>query len=284
VRQKDALFAQFNEWGFDEKGWTPHTRNRYTHRIRAAEEWLTKNRKVSVLFADTKDLKAYLFSTTPSARNRNNIRQALVAWCEFLIDQGIGKANPALGLKRLPEPDSFPKAISPKEAHRVEVAARHHGPMVEALILVMLYGGLRRDEARLLQWGHLDDGWLRFQGKGNKTRAVPVAKVLGRALDRWKAKSLEPVWVFPSPKFPERPMSESYLRTLVLAVAETAGVDLHPHKLRHTAATRLLETGADMRTVQEYLGHSSASTTAIYLKVRPVRLKEAISRLTYVEE
>lgn len=285
MRQKEALFDHFNEWGFDERGWGIATRKRYVQRIRQAEVWLTKNRNVSVLFATPKDLKAFLFGTEPTARNRNNIRQALVAWGDFLVDQEIARVNHAKELPRLKEPEYLPKALSPQQAHRVEVAAKQMGPMIEVMVLIMLYAGLRRTEVQYLQWSNINDGWLRYTGKRQKPRAVPIAKPLQRALDRWKQRTVEAEWLFPSPKIEGRAMSNTTLRAIVHQVGGLAGIPkLHPHQLRHTFATRLLETGSDVRTVQEALGHTSATTTSIYLKVRPARLQDAMERLNYIEE
>lgn len=289
MRQKDALFIRFTEWGWDNRSWSPITRRRYEYRVRSADSWLVANRKVSVLFASSKDLKAYLFSTTPAAPNRNNIRQALVAWGCFLVDEGIRETNPAADLPRLPEPDPMPKALEPKEAHRVEIAAKHMGPMIETLILVLLYTGLRRSEVRSLEWRHVQGEWLEFnsakrRGGAAHKRKLPLAKPALDALGRWHPRCSDAQWIFPSSRIEGRPVSERHLNTLVEEVGKIAGVHLHPHILRHTAATRLLETGADLRTCQEFLGHADPKTTARYLRVRSVRLKDAVDRLNYQEE
>lgn len=285
MRQKEALFDQFNEWGFDNRGWGLATRKRYVQRIRQAEGWLTKNRQVSVLFATTKDLKAFLFDSTPTARNRNNVRQALVAFYSFCVEEGIRRDNPATELPRLREPEYLPKALSAQQAHRVEIAAKHQGVMVEAMVLLMLYGGLRRAEVQMLQWSNVNDGWLRFVGKRSKPRAIPIAPPLQKALDRWKAKTYDAEWLWPSPKYEGQPMSVSMIRRILIEVGRVAGIpELHPHQLRHSAATRLLEQGADVRTIQEYLGHTSATTTSIYLKVRPARLKQFTDKMNYDQE
>lgn len=288
MRQKDALFIQFTQWGWDERGWSPVTRRRYDHRVRAADAWLVKNRKVSVLFASTKDLKAYLFSTTPAAPNRNNIRQALVAFGAFLVDEGIRPDNPASDLKRLPEPDPVPKALTPKEVHRCLVAAKHMGPMIEALITLLFYTALRRTEARTQEWANVEEEWIEFsagkrRGGAVRRRKIPLPKPARDALARWRAQCSDPQWVFPSSRLQGRPVSERHFNTLVEEVGKIAGVHLHPHICRHSAATRLLETGADLRTVQEFLGHADPKTTARYLRVRNVRLKDASDRLNYEE-
>lgn len=287
VRQKEALVRQFLEWGWDERGWSPNTRERYGRVVRGADRWLEPNRHVSIVTARAKDLKAYLFAQTPNARNRNRIRQTLVAWGEFMVDEGFWEANRALEIRRLPEPELLPQALADEDARRVKASARSFGPMIECLILVMLFAGLRRSEVRVLEWRHVgEDGWLRFKGaKGRgghgKDRAVFLAPPVRNALTAWKVKSSDPQWIFPSPRFSGRPISERYLHSLVADVGNMAGVPLHPHALRHTFATGLLELGADLRTVQEALGHSDPKTTAIYTRVRPAHLREAIEKLTF---
>lgn len=290
LKRKREIFFQFEKWGWDEKGWSPNTRKAYRQRVVKADAWLTENRSVSILYASQKDLKKYLFSTAPTARNRNNIRQALVGFGEFLVEEGLAEANNALALKRLPEPELLPKALETEIAHRIEVAAKHTGAMEEAMVLILLYGGLRLHELQSLEWRHLEGDWLKFTGsKGRggagKPRNVPLKPKVVQAIKRWRGQSQSPRYVFASPKNLERPMSKTWVHKIVREIGETAGLEgLHPHALRHTAATRLLETGADLATVQVFLGHASPQTTARYLKVRPPLLKEAVARLNYVDE
>jgi integrase/recombinase XerD len=277
------MFREFERWGFDERGWSQATRERYYRRALAADRWLTVNRGVSLIWATPKDLKAYLFSTPPNARNRNNVRQAMIGVGAFMVAKGITEANPALALPRLPEPESLPHALESAQARAVGLMAPSVGPMAQALVAVFLYAGLRKTEARLLEWASVsDDGWLRFRGKRSKERAVPLHARAQVILRRWRDESPDPDgrWVFPSPRRVGSPASETHVRTLIYEVGEAAGIPkLHPHTLRHTAATELLEAGADMRTLQEFLGHADPKTTAIYAKVRPPRLREAVDRM-----
>lgn len=281
---KEELFRGFAKWGFDDRGLSKTTRNKYENRARRADEWLEANRGTSLFLATPEDIKAYVHQTVPSASNRNDVRQALISFCDFMVEQGYQTTNAARALKRLPTEMGVPKAMEDSEAARLLNAARLWGLEGQVLVGVMLYAGLRRNEARLLEWRHVDwNGWLRFKhGKRKKDRVIPLHPDALLLLRRWHEESDEPVWVFPSPKYPGRPVGESYFGRMLRDIASMAGVEgVHPHKLRHTAATSLLDSGADLRTVQEFLGHADPKTTAIYTKVRPAKLRDAVDRLDF---
>lgn len=273
----------FERWGFDHKGWTPQTRERYVRRIRSAQEWLV-SRNVSLVDARPKDLQAYLFSTSATAGNRNNIRQALIAFGDFLVDQEWVEGNAGRQLPRLPTQRSMPKALEAAQAHRIAQAAREYDLVPRGLILLYLYTGLRRDEGRLLEWSHISEGydWVRFPGKGNKVREIPLHSDVRDALRSIRTLNLDPRWVFPSSRRNGKPYSKPWVQALMKDLGDLVGIpELHAHMLRHTVATRLLEQGEDIRTVQEWLGHAELSTTQIYTKVRPSRLRDAAARLNY---
>lgn len=283
-RYKDQVLLEFERWGFDVKGWANATRSKYLRRVKAADAWLEENRGTSILWAKPDDLKAYVYSTTTSARNRNNVRQALVGFYDFMVDRGWIDVNPALALSRLPEPQLLPKALDVDQASRILAALQVMNPMDALMVTLMLYGGLRKSEVRLLQWRDVsaDNEWVTVNGKGSKQRMIPLHETAQDALIRWRVQAVDAQWVFPSPRLKGRPVSESYIKGLLYEVGELAGVPgLHPHLLRHTAATRLLEKGATLREVQEFLGHADPKTTAIYTKVRPANLKDAVARLDY---
>jgi integrase/recombinase XerC len=153
-----------------------------------------------------------------------------------------------------------------------------------AIVEVLYASGIRVSELTGLELSSIDyeRSTLRVIGKGNKERVVPIGGPAMRAIDRWIKEA--------RPKFLSN-QSESALfigargkridqrvvRDIVYEATESLGdrERLGPHALRHSAATHLLEGGADLRTVQEILGHSSLATTQIYTHVTEERLKQA---------
>jgi integrase len=278
------VWFQFDRYGFDRRGWAETTRGRYMYKVRAADQWLRANRDVSVVWATPKDLAAYLFQTKPTPQTRNDIRAALVAFGGFLVDAEWRPDNPATGLPRLPVARSVPKALDLEQAQRLTRAAAHFSQMHQTMVMVMLYGGFRRDEVRRMEWHRVgEDGrWVTVLGKGRKERQVPIHEEGAKLLMAWKLNCPSPSWVFPSPKYPGQPVSCTYMANVLNMIGAAAGIrGLHPHVLRHTVATRMLEQTGDLRVVQVFLGHSSPTTTAIYTKVRPAKLEEASARLDF---
>ncbi len=285
----DLLLAEFIRWGYDTRGWGPSTRAKYEWRARSLERWLRANRNKSVLWAGEKDLRAWLFSTPINATTRNHYRQAVVALYAFLQEHEYVETNVALGLPRLPQPAPLPKALTACQAHAVEQAAKLFPAMIRCLVLAFLYIGLRKSEARLLEWRYvdLDGGWVRFTAKGRRERVLPIPHQAATALRNWQQECPDPRWVFPSSwgQVRGRPISETWVRNIIRDIGEAAGLKgLRPHQLRHTYATRLLDKGKHVRQVQELLGHASLQTTQIYLAVRPTNLKEAVDDLDYDPE
>jgi integrase/recombinase XerD len=154
--------------------------------------------------------------------------------------------------------------------------------MASVCVLLALYTGARHDEIRRLTWPQISDGWVRLAGKGAKERAVPIHARLRPGLGAWRVECPDPLWIFPSPACIGQPVGSTWVRRRVRAVGELAGIPgLHPHTLRHTFATALLDRDVNLRTVQELLGHARPETTVIYTHVRPARSAEAVGRLGF---
>lgn len=173
----------------------------------------------------------------------------------------------------------LPKPLRGGEADRL---AGHAGSERDRLIIRCgLLLGLRVSEicALTVPEVDLDDGIVLIsRGKGDKDRYVPIPSQLVSELAAWLGGRREG-YVFPSPR--GGPLTTRAVRYMVGRVAEEAGIvrRVAPHALRHTYATKLLDTGADLRQVQELLGHASISTTEVYLHVSRDRLRSAVERL-----
>lgn len=281
-RVRTEMFTQYDRWGWDERGWAKSTRYRYLRRAKAADAWLRDQGDPPLIWAETDHLRRYLFQTAPTAGNRNDIRTALVAFYGFVISQQWRVDNPALQLPRLPVPKPLPRALDIEQARRIVVTAAMYPPMERALLLCLIFGGLRKEEARTMEWRRVSEGFVTVMGKGSKERDVPLHPYAMLALESWRRESRASQWVFASPRREGKPVSRSWMQNLLEEVRTSAEVPgLTTHGLRHTAATRLLETGSNLREVQEFLGHASPQTTAIYTRVRKADLAKAAGRLDF---
>lgn len=156
-------------------------------------------------------------------------------------------------------------------------------------LVELLYGaGLRVGEAVALDVRDVDvlAREVRVLGKGSKERSVPLPQAAQEALGAWLAirrragYQAEPLFVSFRPGAKGRRLGERSVRRLLAERARGAGVvdHVHPHRLRHSYATHLLDTGADLRSIQELLGHASLTTTQRYLAVSAARLFEVYDK------
>lgn len=276
------MLRAFRTWGFDTNSWRESTRERYSRYIETADRWMRNHQGKPLSQANDDDIGRYMTTlpTTPSTRNVN--RQALVAYFDFLIDRGARANNPVETYPRLKRRRTLPKALSADEAAAVRDTAAKVGLRWGAATTVLLHAGLRASELLGLQWVDLQDGWIHVEGKGGHERNIPVHDRVSEALTAWRQSSGSARWVFPSPVNAHEPMSAPWLRENIADIGYDADVGrVHPHMLRHTFATRLVELGVDVRTIQMLMGHEDLSTTAIYLRVRPIQLREAVDKLEY---
>jgi site-specific recombinase XerD len=160
-----------------------------------------------------------------------------------------------------------------------DALARFHRRERDICLLSLLYDcGLRSHEAVSLTLDDVDLGasLITVWGKGGKMRRVPFCEATGTALKRWIAVRSNCVTSTTTNALllsvTGKPLSTSDVRRLVSRLAEKTGISASPHTLRHAYATHLLEGGADLRVIQELLGHSSITTTTIYTHVTTAHL------------
>lgn len=205
----------------------------------------------------------------------------------FLIREGFLSHNPADSIQLPKTPETLPDVLSISQIDALFSSPVEPNPVAlrNRAILEVLYGcGLRVSECVALDLGDVefDAGYVRVIGKGNKERISPLAGAALRALEIYLKEGRPGLC-----KSYAKPTSAVFLNArggrltrqgihgLVVHAGESIGLtSLHPHTLRHSYATHMLEGGADLRVLQEILGHSDISTTQIYTHVSKAHLRE----------
>jgi integrase/recombinase XerC/integrase/recombinase XerD len=207
-----------------------------------------------------------------------------------LVEHGVLDANPADLLPAPKQPRNLPRTMKPADVVRLleRIPASTPLEMRDRALFELAYAcGLRAEELVDLDLGGLDfDGeQIRVEGKGSKTRFVPVGEPALRALAAYLERgrpALEAGDGHPALFLSKsgRRLSTSDVRRRLRAWARHASAQagVHPHALRHSFATHLLEGGADLRAIQALLGHASISTTQVYTRVESARLRAAYAR------
>jgi len=220
---------------------------------------------------------AHLQSIGLSSASRSRALMAIKGLFRFLKKEGLVQSNPALHLEGPKLWQLVPEVLSVEEASRLlerPAVAR------DRAILELLYAaGLRVSELCALDIHDLDEGDVRVMGKGGKERLVPVHQRAVDAVDRYllERDDEEPA-LFLSKR--GRRIERGAVWSMVKRYAKESGIKrpISPHTFRHSFATHLLDGGADLRVIQELLGHSSIATTDRYTHVSQAKLQDAFER------
>jgi site-specific recombinase XerD len=258
-------------------------------------------RSVDPLEAARGDLRRYLARLVTAGTAAASVTRkvsTIRGFYKYLRAEGVLETDPFYGVKGPQKPRRLPKFLATDEVARLIGAADGREPpglRDRALLEVLYAAGLRVSEVAGLDLGDLDlrDRVVRVRGKGNKERVCVFGAPAELALDRY-LRDGRPALVSGKEtalylnRFGRR-LSARSVQTIVRACAVKAGIprEAHPHLLRHSFATHLLDGGADLRMVQELLGHESPNTTQVYLSVTESRkraaMEEALEGLREVE-
>lgn len=274
------------------RGASAKTRRAYAIDVHQLARWAS-TRHVEPEALEARLLRRYAallseqrMAPTTVARKLASVR----ALCRALVDSGTLEQNPAELVPAPKRPRSLPRTLKPTEVFALleRIPATTALELRDRAMFELAYGsGLRAEELVSLDLDDVDfDGeQLRVEGKGAKTRFVPLGEHAAAALERYLSRS-RPALLGPEDERAlllsksGRRLSTSdvrrRLRVWTRQAALQAGVS--PHWLRHSFATHLLEGGADLRAIQELLGHASISTTQIYTRVESTRLRSAYAR------
>jgi integrase/recombinase XerD len=289
-----APAEEYLSWLAVERGRSENTLAAYRRDLTAYVEFV-HGRGASLGDVGEPVVQDYLAYLKAAGRAPASVARALVAvrsLHRFLVDEGYAGSDPAgdVGVPRVPQ--GLPKALSEEEVEGLLGAVVGEDAIArrDRAILEVLYGtGLRISELVGLSLTDvsLDEGMLRAFGKGSKERVVPVGRLASQALAAWLSTSgrgaLAPErWarrgdaeaVFLNARGGR--LSRQGAWGIVRRYGDKVGLGgrLTPHVLRHSCATHMLDHGADIRAVQELLGHASISTTQVYTKVSTERLRQ----------
>jgi len=296
----NVLVEDFLQYLRHERGQAEHTQKTYAALLGKFIAWAAKQNLTDWKSVELKHLMAFLQyeRARPLADEpKESVKRlssesvyleiaALRAFYRFAETEKLLPANVAENLSLPRRWQRLPKALTNDEIKKLLEPEKPETPenLCDQAVLELAYAsGLRLAELRNLRLEqlHLDAGFINVIGKGNKERVVPVGKIAVAALNRYieigRPKLVTPR--SPANVFLTRRGTPFAAVTLWLHIKQRvrrAGVsrNITPHMLRHSFATHLLEHGADLRVIQELLGHASISTTEVYTHVTGDRLRE----------
>ena len=281
----------FLGWMASERGRSANTLAAYRRDLSGYEGWLAE-RELSVLTAARADIDEFVQARRVGGAAPSSIARQLAAvrmLHRFMCEEGVRADDPTADVEGVRVPAGIPHPLTEQEVDSLLAAVVGTDPAAlrDRALLEFLYGtGARIGEACGLSLADLDRDHrvVRLFGKGAKERLVPFGRAASAALETWIGEGrphMEPTrWarrgdqeaVFLNTRGAR--LSRQSAWAVVRRYGEAIGVAdrLSPHVLRHSCATHLLDHGADLRIVQEMLGHASISTTQVYTKVSQERL------------
>jgi len=259
-----------------ERRLSPHTVKSYQRDLSEARTLLGSQPWDTLTVHDMRSLAASLHRQGKSSKTIQRMLSTLRTFFRYLMREGLARDNPAMDIRAPKSGKRLPKALDVDQvSHLLDVGASNSEPLAlrDQAIMELLYAcGLRLAELLSLNLDSIDlhESQLLVTGKGNKTRQLPVGKPALTAVRRWLKvrpmliKSSDQNALFISKN--GRRLSPSSVQQRLKRHALERGLDdhLHPHKLRHSFATHLLESSGDLRAVQELLGHADLATTQVY--------------------
>jgi integrase/recombinase XerD len=285
----------FLVWLSSERGRARNTIDAYRRDLLGYHVWLSE-RGLSIASVTGGDIDAFVGNRRAGGAATSSVARQVAAirmLHRFMVEHGLRIDDPTADFEGVRVPAGLPKPLSETQVQSLLDAVLGDDPVArrDRALLEMLYAtGARISEAVGLSLHDFDreDHLVRLFGKGSKERIVPYGSLAARALDDWLGDSgrrhLEPLrWkrrddseaVFLNQRGGR--LSRQAAWAIVKQYGDRAGISeqLSPHVLRHSCATHLLDHGADLRVVQELLGHASVSTTQVYTKVSQDRLFDA---------
>ncbi len=272
----EGMLQDFTLYLLTEKGLSPLTVEAYCYDIgRFLEKNLSPFRQEQII-SHLASLKKQGYATATLARALISLK----VFCSFLLRENHAVDNPTIGLESPKLWNLIPEVLSSLEVDGLLNAPKQTtfiGARDKAILELLYASGLRASELCDLTIYSVDDIAIKVCGKGGKERVVPVGSKAIAAIDCYLSfrDQFDSEFLFLSNR--GKPLHRVEVWKIVKRYAKEALIQksISPHTLRHSFATHLLENGADLRIIQEMLGHVHIATTDRYTHVTPSRLKEA---------
>lgn len=290
ISSDEALLREYHTYLRLERGYSPNTVEGYEQDLEKLRTYC-KDNNVNFVHMEFEQLEDFIFEQfkdTRSEATQARILAGIHAWFRFLLYKDYIEQDPSELLEGPRKSRHLPTVLSLDEVNRMMAAidlSSNEGHRNRAM-MEMLYGsGLRVSELVNLQLSriYLQDHYMLIEGKGSKQRLVPLSPVAEEWFGYWMQE--RSTW----PLKPEsqdiafvnrygRPLTRAMVFTIVKRLCAEAGITktVSPHTLRHSFATHLLQNGADLRVIQQLLGHEDLGTTEIYTHLNVQDLRNAV--------
>lgn len=290
----DRALRDYKDYLRIERGLSENSIANYALDIKKLIKWLEENEMiVSPISITESTIQQFIYSIakTVNPRSQSRVISGLRGFFNYLIFEEYRKSNPLELIESPKLGRKLPDTLSISEIDELIASIDLSSPQGERnrAILETLYGcGLRVSELIHLQVSDLffDEGFIKVTGKGDKQRFVPIGATTIKYIEIYRNHVRIHQEIVASAKdtlFLNRrgkPLTRAMIFTIVKQLAEKAGIqkNISPHTFRHSFATHLLENGADLRAIQQMLGHESITTTEIYTHIDTSHLTEIINR------
>ncbi len=289
---QDEIVDEFYQFLILERGLSQQTIAAYACDLNKFQDYLLQKGIEDFTKVQMREIEGFIHWLTQkklSPRSRARVLATIKTFFRFLILSQRLETSPAVLIETPRFPKKLPQVLSLEEVERLleQPDTTHPRGLRDKAMLELLYAtGLRVSELVRLKLNqlNLEVGYISVVGKGAKERLVPVGRQAQQALTQYLKKGRAALLKKPSSYlfigYRGRPLTRQGFWEIIKKYAIKAGINkpISPHTLRHSFATHILERGADLRSVQTMLGHSSIATTQIYTHVTETKLKELYVR------
>ncbi len=273
----NAQIARFRQYLVYEKGLSPKSVEAYLHDVQLLADFLGEDKIADATFEELQKFLKHLYESDFNARSQARIVSGMRAFFRYLIYANVREDDPTELLDAPKIGMHLPDVLTVEEIQSIMDVidlSTPEGHRNRAMVEVMYGCGLRVSELVTLRLSNLffEEGFIKVVGKGNKERLIPIGKTAMKMVNLYingkrkllKIKKGEEDYVFLNRRGAH--LTREMVFMLVKKWVAAAGIDktVSPHTFRHSFATHLIEGGADLRAVQEMLGHESITTTEIY--------------------